>query len=112
MRGKFIIGVIVLWVMLKKEDRVLILPTCGKHVAIKLDPIKKGDRVVVIPTISGKSVAVKLSPISKGDKIAVLTLRNGRKIALKREESTDIKLENSIEISGDVKIEFKEGGDP
>ncbi|MFZ1903349.1 MAG: hypothetical protein ACLPF1_04625 [Methanoregula sp.] len=108
--SKFIAGVIIVRIMLKKDERVLILPASGKHAGVKLTPVKKGDRVVAIPTRDGKSVPIKLSPINTGDKIAVLTLRSGRKIALKLEEFTDAERENPVEISGDVKIEFKEGG--
>jgi phosphopantothenate synthetase len=108
--GKFIAGVIIGRIMLKKDERVLILPASAKHAGVRLVPVKKGDRVVAVPTRGGKSVAVKLSPLNKGDKIAVLTLRSGRKVALKLEEFTDADLENPVELAGDITIEFREGG--
>ena len=94
--------------MLEIGDKVLLLPTNGKPIAIKLDPVKVGDKVALIPTKGGKPIAVKLSPVKVGDKVVLLTTNGGKKIAIKCEESKNYKTENSVEISDDVKIEFKE----
>jgi hypothetical protein len=96
--------------MVEIGDKVLLLPTNGKLIAIKLDPVKVGDKIALIPTKGGKPIAVKLSPVKKGDKIISLTTSGGKRIALKYRESANYKTENSVEISDDVKIEFKENG--
>ena len=64
--------------MLKKDERVLILPELRDNTGVRLVPVRKGDRVVPVPIRDGKPVMVKLCPLTKGDKIAVVTLRNGK----------------------------------
>jgi len=98
--------------MLKKDERVLIVPASERNAGVRLVPVKKGDRVVPVPTRDGRWITVKLAPLSRGDKIAVVTLRNGRKVALKLEEFSDADLERRVELAGDLTIEFREGGVP
>jgi hypothetical protein len=104
--GKFIAGVGIVQTMLKKDERVLILPEAGDNTGVRLVPVRKGDRVVPVPIRDGKPVMVKLCPLTRGDRIAILTLRNGRKLALKLEKFSDSDLAKGVEVAGDLTIEY------
>jgi hypothetical protein len=63
-------------------DKVVIINSNDKQIAISATGMAVGDKVAIIPTSSGKSVGVPLFPITVGDNIVTIPTVSGKDIAI------------------------------